>query len=41
MKSLYFSWRTKAYCSLVGSELGHPQWLLPILEEQGRTRYAV
>lgn len=22
MKSLYFSWRTKAYCSLVGLELG-------------------
>lgn len=24
MKSLYFSWRTKAYCSLVGLELGTP-----------------
>ena len=24
MKSLYFSWMTKAYCSLVGLELGTP-----------------
>lgn len=24
MKSLYFSWRAKAYCSLVGLELGTP-----------------
>ena len=38
MKTFYVSWGTEVYCSQVGLELGHPQWLLPLCGGQGRTR---